>query len=101
MLNSPNNPKIYKKAALPDRLAIERGLECPPRAHGKYDRYQWAVLEIGDSFLIPFPPACSKQLRRRLQHICAAYIANAHKKLPHRRFTQRTQEHGIRVWRIV
>jgi hypothetical protein len=92
---------IVKLHVVPNRLAIEKGIPYPAKAERIVDRFQFADLDLGDSFLVPYPPSSNKLQHRRIQMGCGAVIADAHRKLPSRRFSQRSENHGVRIWRIV
>lgn len=89
-----------KGVKVPDRLATESGIAFPVRLPPIVDRYQFSKLEVGQSFLIPYPPLSDRRLRAYLQQRVGGIIAEAHRQLPARRFSQRSNRDGVRVWRI-
>ena len=63
-------------------IEIEDGIPIPP-AEGRASKYPWDEINIGQSFLIP---------GRQKKLIVP-------KRLKPRKFTQRVDETGLRVWR--
>lgn len=71
---------------------IEQGVPISKPAAGRKSRYPFLrEMEVGDSVLITDPSVTSLRLANRLSQLG---------KSTGRRFTQRRQEDGIRVWRI-
>lgn len=83
------------------RLATEKGIPIPDRLPPLIDRLQLAHLDLGDSFLVPYPINHDRRIRQCHQMMVGHLLAVAHKVLTGRRFCQRSNEHGTRVWRIV
>lgn len=69
-----------------DLVKIEKGIPLPSHGNAKYP---WAAMEIGDSFLVTHIPM--KSIQR---------IASAAGPVHQRKFSTRTVDGGIRVWRI-
>ncbi len=70
-------------------IEIDRNVPMPakPHAGGRPSIYPWAELEIGDSFFVPDKKSSN----------CGAWMAG---KLLGRKFSARTVDGGVRVWRI-
>jgi hypothetical protein len=84
-------------------VTIDIGVPLPARRSPTRERtrWPWHDIDIGDSFLIPFPLACDRGLRRRMQQGVAAAVSQVnHAKRSTKRWTQRTVDDGIRVWRV-
>lgn len=62
----------------------------PPKFFGKYP---WEQMEVGDSFYVENPP-------RNKFGYALSLTTNAHRKFKDKRFTQRVEGNGVRVWRI-
>jgi hypothetical protein len=76
---------------------IETGIPIPPKKMGKNQAlYPYADLEIGQSFFAA--PRPGKSIRQTAMYLSgmSAYYA----KKTGRRFTSRTVEGGVRVWRF-
>ncbi len=65
-------------------IEIEDGIPVPPPA-GRASKYPWDGIKVGQSFLIP-----GRQKKLLVP-----------KRLKPRKFTQRVDETGLRVWRAV
>jgi hypothetical protein len=80
-------------------IEIESGIPIPATKRpgaGRRSTYPFAVLDVGQSFFVPNQPG--KTNRQLIMAIgCAAQRIT--KKTGHR-FTSRTLEGGIRVWRF-
>ncbi len=63
-------------------IEIEDGIPVPPAA-GRASKYPWDVVSVGQSFFIP-----GRQKKLLVP-----------KRLKPRKFTQRIDETGLRVWR--
>lgn len=68
-------------------LAIDKGIPLP--AHSQRNKYPWAEMKVGDSFLCP--PATNRS------SICST-AASAGRRLGSH-YIVRTTKEGIRVWR--
>ena len=81
-----------------DEYLIESGIEIPnSRGNTKGgQRYPFERMEVGDSFLIKPNGTPKRQLQVR---VCAAWTRHASRKNG-KRFTSRSVEGGVRVWRI-
>lgn len=74
---------------------IETGIEIPEvKRLGRKAKYPWEILEIGESFFITDPP------RNRFGVVCAGYASTASKKYAPKKYTQRSVDGGLRIWRI-
>ena len=72
-----------------DEIKIDDGIPLPKRpGGGRIAKYPWDRLEVGQSFFVPTPP---KYL---------ASMASAAGKKRGRRFSSRTVDGGVRVWRV-
>lgn len=69
-------------------IKIEKKIPIPS-GRGPYGKYPWSQMEIGDSFLIP-----GKKVS-----LVSSTMASAGRRL-NKKFTARTVEGGVRVWRI-
>lgn len=72
-------------------IKVEKGIPIPekPRKGGKPAKYPWATMDVGDSFFVEGVPLAN--------FASGAYNAA---KLLNRKFSLRTVEGGVRVWRI-
>jgi hypothetical protein len=68
---------------------IERGVPIPARRNPRGSMYPFAEMEIGDSFFVP--DGTTKTISAAAQYFT---------KNLGRRFTVRTIDSGVRVWRI-
>ena len=69
---------------------IEKGIPIGIKSAGvRTSKYPWATMEIGDSFLVPDLGVDSM----------SAAASQAGKRLG-RKFTCRTMNHGVRIWRV-
>lgn len=89
-----------KAHIIPDRLSTEEGVPYNERLVPLVKRYQFADLEVGQSFQIPYRPGTDNRMQRKLQQYIGAMICDAHRMLPARRFSQRSNRDGVRIWRI-
>lgn len=72
-----------------EAIEIDPGLPIPPdRGPGSRSKYPWIHLRIGDSFFVP---------KTTIEKMAAN--ANKAAKRFGRRFTCRTMDGGVRVWR--
>ena len=82
---------------------IETGIEMPPRVYtgagGAAKKYPFPEMEVGDSFYFP-AKGNSKVAKRRAVGRMTASAAGWSKKLPGRKWSVRTVEGGVRVWRV-
>lgn len=74
---------------------IEKGVPIPPKK-SKLNKYPFHAMEPGDSFLIPLPP----EVDRRTFTVRVTVRVAAWRKATGYRFTIRTMEGGVRVWRV-
>jgi hypothetical protein len=76
-------------------IEIEKNIEIPAIQHGNKGnhKYPWLEMEVGDSF---FTNKISKNKKGYYRDICHP----ANKAYSPRKFSQRTVEGGLRVWRI-
>jgi hypothetical protein len=96
-----------KQSRMPSPILDDDRIPIPERPPHPLAVYPWRQLAVSGSFLIPWPrPLCEMQPRekRALQvHVGAmVHFQNCRKTGRHtlpRKFTQRSMEYGIRVWR--
>lgn len=71
---------------------VEKGIPIPPKK--TFSKYPFAILEIGDSFLVPFKGNHSNPglLANRVGANCRRFVG--------KKFCYRIIEDGVRVWRI-
>jgi hypothetical protein len=79
-------------------IEIENDIPIPPKTPkaGRKGAYPFAELEVGQSFFVPAPPG---KTNRQLQMAISGSAQHITKKTGHR-FTSRTVDGGIRVWRF-
>lgn len=81
---------------------IEKNVPIPPRKHGD-PRYPFATMEVGDSFLIPWPKSGVKPHQRGVMGSNAYGALASAKRLGRvpQSFTilSRTEPDGLRIWR--
>ena len=71
---------------------IEKGVSVPTITRAKQPvKYPWKELAVGDSFLVPTGAVKPQSVR--------AAVGQANRTYPDRRFTSRTVDGGVRVWR--
>jgi len=70
-------------------IEIEKGIPIPNDGRGRPSRYPWTTMDVGDSFFIPGKTA----------HDFSGIASGAGFRTG-RKFTTRTVEGGVRVWRI-
>lgn len=71
---------------------VESGVPMP-KEKGRYCKYPWRVMEVGDSFFVPGAPDLNLKLHR-----VRALISYQHSKHPEI-FEVRVVDGGVRVWR--
>ena len=71
---------------------VESGVPMP-KEKGRYCKYPWRVMEVGDSFFVPGAPDLDLKLHR-----VRALISYQHSKHPEY-FEVRVVDGGVRVWR--
>lgn len=80
-------------------LVIEDGIQIPPirrrNGGGRKSSYPFAELQIGQSFLYPYGDEPQKTVQRRVQVAKTQHC----KRNKDAKFTIRTTEDGVRVWR--
>lgn len=85
---------------IPDRLATEDAVPYPEREQPLIDKFQLSKLEVGQSFMICYRPNTQKREQHKVQMAIGAMLYEAHRQLPQRRFSQRSNRDGVRIWRI-
>jgi hypothetical protein len=75
-------------------FAIEKNIPLAPVVRKESD-YPFALLEVGDSFLVP---ATAEDYQRVRQHV-ASYAHRQHKVFKTGKYCTRKAEGGVRVWR--
>ena len=70
---------------------IEKNIQTPRRKYQSRKNYPFDKLEIGDSFFVPETRTSKRSI--------AAY-SSLMGKLLNKRFITKTQENGVRIWRI-
>lgn len=80
--NDPNRPSIDFK--------IEKGITLPPKHNLNERVYRYDLMEVGDSVLISSRPGSNS----------TSVSVSGYSKKTGKKFTTRTVEGGIRVWRI-
>ena len=82
---------------------IEDGIDIPKRVRptgaGRKAKYPFAILGVGQSFLVPAGPYKDLTYRKAVCRLTASSAAWG-KKLSGRKFSVRTVEGGVRVWRV-
>ena len=74
---------------------IDRGIPMPPPCRGAAAKYPWREMEVGESFFVEASAKDAVVIRSRVRS------AGYSQRLAHgTRFTVRTVEGGVRVWRI-
>ena len=73
---------------------IETGIQIPSRGGGRA-KYPWSRLEIRQSFIVP----CDEWERERTFNTLTSCKRNAERR--GKKFTMRSVDRGIRVWRIL
>jgi hypothetical protein len=68
-------------------VSVEGDIPIPPKRGGYY-KYKWDAMKVGDSFLVTVDI-----------NIISSVANRAAKRLGYK-FTCRTTEEGVRVWRI-
>jgi hypothetical protein len=100
----PIEPKPYKplrRYADSDRPPINRGVLPPPANKSSRRKYAWSEMQLGDSFVLGFPPQCDRYDRRRLQQKASAMIVEANLAHRPKRWKQLTIEGvGVKIWRV-
>jgi len=87
----PNNEEKDQ----PD-FKVERGVPIPDRRHGAPGKYPFEKMSQGDSFLLPVENEEDVDtVRRRIAAAASLYATRNGGK-----FTTRTVDGGIRVWRV-
>ena len=71
---------------------VESGVPMP-KEKGRYCKYPWRVMEVGDSFFVPGAPDLDLKLHR-----VRALVSYQHSKHPEY-FEVRVVDGGVRVWR--
>jgi hypothetical protein len=79
----------------PTGFVIERGVPVPAAASGRPRKYPFAEMRKGDSFLVAFNDETPAKLRALL-----ATAANMWARKSGGKFTVRTLDTGVRVWRV-
>jgi hypothetical protein len=86
-------PKIDRNAP-----EIEKGIPLPSiTGRGRPVKYNFAIMEVGDSFNVLVGDRYPKEV---MGSVCAAVSAFCRRYAPDRKYTVRTSDQGIRVWRI-
>lgn len=95
-------PPVTKKVASKIKpesngaIAVESGVEIPPRTRKGTSHYPFATMEVEDSFFVAAESdEDAVKVKGRLSSACAA----AKKKLEGYKFSVRGVEGGVRVWR--
>ena len=70
-------------------IAVEKDVPLPAPLRGS-GKYPWRSMAVGDSFFVPGMTTAS----------IAGSVHSAYKRLPGWKFTSRTVDGGVRVWRI-
>jgi len=90
---------------------VSKDIPPPPkgagRASGRPSKYPFASMEIGDSFLVPYPraakdEAAAVELRRKTKNTItnAAHQYKIRSGNRSQDYTTHASEEGVRVWRI-
>jgi hypothetical protein len=85
------------------RYKVEKGVPLPPENRSVLVRYPFDGMEVGDSFLEPYPE--NVEVDTYVRRCYALRLANAANKyvtrrFPDKKFSTRRTDKGIRVWRI-
>lgn len=81
-------------------FVIETGIEMPTRpCRGGPTKYPFAQMEVGDSFYFPASGESKVEMRRAIGRMTSNASAWS-KRLPGRKFSVRTVEGGVRIWRV-
>ena len=78
---------------------IEKNIEKPERRYGRKDKYRWATMEVGDSFFVGVDDA--SETNSALKRLSASGSSYARRHDPTKKFSVRTVEGGVRIWRDV
>lgn len=79
-------------------VKIEKGVPIPKSESGNNSKYPLKIMEVGDSFLVPYKEGKkSRDTQSRMTSIIAAY-RNKHDVT--KKFVTKAEEGGVRVWRI-
>lgn len=76
--------------------AIETGVPIPKVSKPTRVKYPWADMEIGNSFLVECEP---DEATARRASVVSSASAWARRHAPGRKFSVRSVDGGIRVWR--
>jgi len=78
---------------------IEKNIPLKPRQYGAH-KYPFREMEVGDSFYVVAwkEHASAEELRILLRRLAAAY--QYIKKTTNKKFAVRTDNNGVRVWRL-
>ncbi|MGI9535133.1 MAG: hypothetical protein ACR2NW_09290 [Thermodesulfobacteriota bacterium] len=77
-------------------MEIEKNIPIPADSRGHSRKYPFDKMEINDSILIPFENGKSKIKIRNSVSSCLGYFRKEH---PDLKFTLRTINEGVRIWR--
>lgn len=92
-------------------FTIDKNVPPPPKGHGgpagRPSKYPFASMEVGDSFLVPYPrEARTSDEAVKLWQATKNLITNAVSQYKIRtgnrsqQYTTRAEDSGVRVWRI-
>jgi hypothetical protein len=92
-------------------FTIDKNVPPPPNARdgrgGRPSKYPFASMEIGDSFLVPYPREArtsdeAVELRRATKNIITSAVSQYKIRTGNRsqKYTTRAEDSGVRVWRI-
>ncbi len=82
---------------MPCKVKIESGIPIPLcQGKGNRSKYPWGDMNIGDSFFEPLNGRDPKSVMSILQNCKTHFVKSRKSKF---KFTIRTAEGGLRVWR--
>jgi hypothetical protein len=66
--------------------------------NGRPEKYPWRSLEMGQSFLVPYDTGKTKaEMAKKISN----RAFDAQKRLGGRKFSVRSTDEGVRVWRVM
>ncbi len=78
-------------------MKIDKGIKMPPNGCGRKYKHPFGEMEVGDSFLIA---QVKGKTIRQLWSRAGSAMSYANRKLAPKRFSCRSVEGGIRIWRV-
>lgn len=75
-----------------EKYKIEKGVPMPNAMVGRKELYPFSLMDVGDSFFVP------TETQRELLHVRSNATTQTHRT--DKKFSTRTVDGGIRVWRV-